>query len=219
MKNSKRVNNNNNNTGDTSSFISFCLLLLATWGKRYNSQKPILTVLCWHPLHTHTCTAHLVVSKIATHLYRSRPKRIFSDLIRKTQLLASTVGPPLFSKSWNSLDHPFQITTDLFRSRSKLSYSDQIKKTQLFALTLEPQIIVFFKILKSSGHLFRTRRHPPTQFTPRRFQPHFLSRVCVWGGYYDRWWLLYPFRASVQVNRLTITPKLRDSESFKALKN
>ena len=38
---------------------------------------------------------HLVVSQISTHLCRSKPKLIWSDQIRKTQLPASTVVPQL----------------------------------------------------------------------------------------------------------------------------
>ena len=44
----------------------------------------------------HSHTAHLVVSKISIHLCQLRPKLIWFDKIRKTQLLVSTIVPQLF---------------------------------------------------------------------------------------------------------------------------
>ena len=49
--------------------------------------------------------AHLVVSKISTHLYQSRPKLIWSDQIRKTPTarFEGQTSTPFYSKSENSL--------------------------------------------------------------------------------------------------------------------
>ena len=60
--------------------------------------------------HPHARTAHLAMSKISTHLYRSRPKLISFDQIRKTQRSALTVWPqqPVISKSSDSQDHLFR---------------------------------------------------------------------------------------------------------------
>ena len=61
-------------------------------------SRPVemITILCWHPSPR---TAHLVMSKISTHLYRSRPKLIWSHKIRKIQPLTSTVEPQVKSLS------------------------------------------------------------------------------------------------------------------------
>ena len=63
--------------------------------ERHNSQGPTLTILCWHPP---PWTAHLVVSKISTHLCQSRPKLISSDQIPKLNC----------SRQWSNLNSPFQ---------------------------------------------------------------------------------------------------------------
>ena len=66
----------------------------------------MLTILCHSPR-----TVHLVVSKISTHLCRSRHKLICFDQIRNSQLHASTVELqlPVFSKYSNSQDHLFRV--------------------------------------------------------------------------------------------------------------
>ena len=98
----------------------------------------MLTILCWHHPHTRARGSHLVVSKISTHLCRSRPKLIWSDQIRKPQLLPLTAV-------------------------LKLSVFFFVFFFCFFFLFL---FFCFLKILKFSSHFFRVWRHPPTQFTP-----------------------------------------------------
>ena len=71
-----------------------------------NTRGETQIILCWHP----SRAANLVVSKVSTHLCRSKPKLILSDQIRKTQLFPKTAVPPL-SVSFKILKfsaHPFR---------------------------------------------------------------------------------------------------------------
>ena len=89
------------------------------------------------------------------------------DTRRETQFIRAYANHTMMTPSLRAAHLVVsKISTDLCQLRPKLIWSDQIQKTQLPALMVLPQIVVFFKILKSSNHFFRVWRHPPTQFIP-----------------------------------------------------
>ena len=80
------------NTGVSNEYISFYFRCLETQTIKAYANHTMLT-----PPPPLTRSVLLVVSKISTHLCRSRPKLIYTDLIRKTQPRASTVELQLTS--------------------------------------------------------------------------------------------------------------------------
>ena len=98
---------------DTKALLISWYRSMATRGERHNSQKSLLTILCWpcyadHPQRE----AHLVMFKISIHLRRSRPEKLncrrndrkLNSLPQWSNLNFSTDS---FSKSSNSQDHLF----------------------------------------------------------------------------------------------------------------
>ena len=102
-----------NNRGGLSRFLYECVYfsLLSLHGDMRRETYVLRANVNHTMLTPRLHKAHLVWSKISTHLDRPRHKLIWSHQIRRTQTLPSTVEPQLkyFSKSSNSQDHIFQI--------------------------------------------------------------------------------------------------------------